>query len=197
MYAELDLKFKRPIDSAQATESLKVIAGTNAIPIADALQGTPLQSNMNSALVAEQVLNSATVVYFMEGNDSIKVHIVVRSLAEARKQCSRLTRQVSSKIEGLSEAKATILVQVRGTDEAVLSAQRVSFVGRWWADTSDKFVSRFATVFVTFVLAAMLLPGSTASQSAGIGLVAALVAAVLEAAVIAAKSEEWKWKDLS
>lgn len=199
MYAELDLKFKQPIDRTAATKLLKAIAGGNEIPIADALQGTPLANVpgiVNAALAAEQVRNAATIIYFMEGNDTIKAHIVVRSLAEVRKQCSRLTRQVSKNLKALAEANATVLVQVRGTDEAVLAAKKVSFWRRSWENASEKFVGKFVPAALTFALAGMFLPGTTAFQSAMIGAIAACLGALVEAMVVAINAEEWKWKDL-
>lgn len=199
MYAELDLKFKEPIDPTKAVESLKAIAGANAISVADALQGTPLANVpgiANAALAAEQVMNAATIIYFMEGNDTIKVHIVVRSLAEVRKQCSRLTRQVATRIKVLAEARATVLVQVRGTDEAVLEATKVSGWQRFLSNASEKFVGKFVPAAVTFALASMFLSGTPALTSALVGAVAACIGAVVEAVVAAVNADEWKWKDL-
>lgn len=199
MYAELDLKFKKPIDPVTARAEIIDIVGVNLIPVAQALQGSPLANEptiLASALAAEQVLNAATVVYFMEGNDSIKAHIVVRSLAEVRKQCSRITRQLSDKIPTLSEVNATVLVQVKGTDEAVLAGRRISFGKRMWETMAEKFAAKFVPAAVAFALAAKFLQGTTAFQSAAIGAAAACIGALFEAGVAARNSEDWKWKDL-
>lgn len=200
MYAELDLKFKQSIVSATASATIKEIVGVNEIQVKAALAGSPLlsiPSIVRSALAAEQVMNAATVIYFMEGDDTIKVHIVVRSLAEVRKQCARITRQLSDKIGSLSAANATVLVQVKGTDEAVLTGEKVSLSHRMRTIIADKFLAKFLPAATTFALAAMFLPGTTAVSSAAIGAVAACGGALFEATLAAISSGDWKWKDLS
>jgi hypothetical protein len=200
VYAELDLKFEKPIVLARASATLKEIVGVNEIEVETALAGSPLAtvpSVVRSALTAEQVVNAATVVYFMEGDDTIKVHIIVRSLAEVRKQCSRITRQLSDKIGALSTANATVLVQVKGTDEAVLAGEKIPFTDRVKTVITEKFVAKFFPAAISFGLAAMLLPGTTAVTSAAIGATAACIGALVEALISASSAGEWKWKDLS
>lgn len=200
VYAELDLKFRKSIVPSQASATIKEIIGVNEIEVTAALAGSPLASVasiVQSALAAEQVMAAATVIYFMEGNDTIKVHIAVRSLAEVRKQCSRITRQLSNKIGTLSAANATVLVQVKGTDEAVLIGEKVSFVRHLWTTIGEKFAGKFLPAAATFALATMFLPGTTVVSSAAIGAVAAGVGALVEAAIAARNSGDWKWRDLS
>lgn len=200
MYAELDLKFKNSIVPATASATIKDIIGVNEVDVKVALTGSALASVPNivqSALAAERVMAAATVIYFMEGDDTIKVHIDVRSLAEVRKQCSRITRQLSGKIGALSTANATVLVQVKGTDEAILVGEKFSFWRHMWTSATEKFVGKFFPAAVAFVLATMFLPGSTAVGSAAVGAAAAAVGALFEAAIAARNSKEWKWKDLS
>lgn len=200
MYAELDLKFKHSIVPTMAGDTIKDIIGVNEVDVAAALAGSALASVPNivqSALAAEQIMAAATAIYFMEGNDTIKVHIDVRSLADVRKQCSRITRQLSGKIGALSTANATVLVQVKGTDEAILIGEKFTFVRHMWVTATEKFVGKFLPAAVAFGLAAMFLPGSTVVGSAAVATAAAAVGALCEAAIAAHNSKEWKWKDLS
>lgn len=198
MYAELDLKFKKPIVSDRARATINDIIGMNKVDVAVALAESSLASVpgiVQSALASEQVMNIATVIYFMEGNDTIKAHIIVRSLAEVKKQCSRITRQLSGKVGALSTANATVLVQVRGNDEAVLFGEKCTFLRHMWNTTADKSVAKILPAVVTFALATLVLPGSTVVVSAAIGAAAAAVVALFEAGLAAYNSEEWKWKE--
>lgn len=198
MYVELDLKFKEPIVTDKARATINEIIGVNKMDVNVALAASSLASVpgiVQSALASEQIMNVATVTYFMEGNDTIKVYIAVSSLAEVRKQCSRITRQLSGKIGALSTASATVLVQVAGTDEAVLAGEKCTLLRHMWNTTAEKFVGKFIPAAITFALASMFLPGSTVVGSAAIGAAAATVGALFEAALAAYNSGEWKWKE--
>lgn len=142
-------------------------------------------------------MNIATVTYFMEGNDTVKAHIIVTSLAEAKKQCSRITRQLSGKVGALSTANATVLVQVRGNDEAVLIGEKCTFWRHMWNTTADKLVGKLLPAVLIFALAVKFLPGSTAVGSAAVGAAATAVVAMFEAGLAAYNSGEWKWKERS
>lgn len=202
MYAELDLKFKQPILPADASANVKQVIGLNQIDVVVALSETLLASVsgiVRSALAAEQVLGATTVIYFMEGNDTIKVHIVTSSLAEMRRQCVRITRQLSGKIRLLSTANASILVSMKGSGEVLIVGVRLSYALRLWAIAVEKFIGKFFPAAIAFALAAMFLSGTTAVASAAIGAVAAGVGALVEAAIAAGHAGEWTWtwKDLS
>lgn len=201
MYAELDLKFKQALDMRSARARIAANAGANQITPAAALQGTVLANEptiLAAALAAERIMNVATIIYFVEGGDTIKAHIVVRSLSDLRKQCARITRQLKGVFpaQPLVEATARVLVQVRGTDEAVISGRRVSFFQRMAETLLEKFVAKFVPAAVTFALAATFLAGTPAVQSAWIGALAACAGALVEATIAARNADEWKWKDL-
>lgn len=200
MYAELDLKFKQPIVTDKARATINDIIGVNKTDVNLALAASSLANVpglVQSALASEQVMDVATVIYFIEGNDTIRAHIAGSSLAEVRRQCSRISRQLSGRMGALSTAKATVLVRVRSSDEAVLTGEKWTF-GRHMLNTAaEKFAGKFLPAAVTFALASMFLPGSTVAGSAAIGAAAAAAGALFEAALAAYNSEEWKWKERS
>lgn len=200
MYAELELKFRRPVDWASASQSIKDVVGANEVSVSTALASSFLSSVpsvVNAGLAAEQLMNAATIVYFREGSDAVRVYIAVRSLAEVKKQCKRIARQLPRRIGRLSAANATVLVSVKGTDEAILTGERLSFASRYWTAIADKFAGKIIPGAVTFALASHFLTGTTAVTSAAIGLVAAGVGAIFEAEVAARGAGDWKWKESS
>jgi hypothetical protein len=199
VYAGLELKFSLAVDFDRARSIISANAGSNAVEPAMALRGTALASVPDiakAAVAAEQIRNAATVIYFGEGNDTVRAHIESRSLADARAQCSRITRQLAgiSPDKRVDEAQARLFVQVRGTDEALLEGQRVSYTRRLKAAALEKFIGKFLPAGIAFVLAAALLPGTSAVTSAMIAAVAAIVGAFAEALLAAAKADEWNWK---
>ncbi|MGZ8901638.1 MAG: hypothetical protein ACXW3Z_16220 [Limisphaerales bacterium] len=200
MHAELEMKFKNQLDWPKVTGAIQEIIGANEVPASVALMGNPLAelpSVVGSALAAEQILNAATIVYFREGSDAIRVHIKVRSLSETKKQCTRIARQLPRRIGTLSTANGDILVRERETDEALIKGERRSLQSRIWSAVSEKFVSKIVPSAVTFALASYFFAQEDAKISAAIGFGAAIVGVLFEAALAANASSEWKWKELS
>lgn len=201
MYAELVLKYKEPIEPAKVLFGIREVIGVNQVDVRVALVGSPLASvpsMVRSALGAEQVPGT-TAIYFVEGNDMIKVHIAARSVAEVRKQCARIARQLSGKIGSVSTANASVLFSLKGSGEVLMVGERLSFALRLRAIALEKFIGKFFPAAIAFALAAMFLSGTTAVASAAIGAVAAGVGALVEAAIAAGHAGEWTWtwKDLS
>ena len=200
MQVELEIKFKKTLDWQAATLAIREIVGENAVAASAALVGHPVAqypSVVNSALAAERILNVATIVYFREGSDAIRALIVIRSLSEAKRQCARIARQVPARIGTLSTAIATIQVPEGGTYEALMAGERTSIRSQMLSAVGDSFVSKIVPSAVTFALASYFLSGTEAVTSAAIGLGAAAAGTVIEAAVGARASKDWKWKELS
>lgn len=200
MHAELEMKFKRQLDWPKVNEGIRDIIGANVVRASDALKGTPLAdipSVVNSALAAERILNAATIVYFREGNDAIRVHVKVRSLSEAKKQCARIARQLPKKIGVRSTASADILVRESIRDEALIKGERLPLWSRIWTALSEKFVTKIVPSTITFALASYFMAQKDAKISAAIGLGAAAAGVLFEAAMVARTSSEWKWKELA
>lgn len=199
MYAELEIYFKESIGAAHAKLAINGMVGKNSISTEDAIRGTPLATApgiLNAALAAEHVLNQATIIYFMQGDDTIKAHVKVKSLVDAKKQCERITRQLSKSLARNSAANASILVEVGASDEAVIQGVKVRAVRRWWDSMAEKFASRFVPAGVSFSLAAYFLKDTPVFTAALIGATASIVGVVVEGLIALRGAEEWKWKDM-
>ncbi len=129
----------------------------------------------------------------MEGDDTVKAHIVARSWSEVRKQCMRITRQLSNKIGRLSTANASVYVTMSGTIGIILTGKKLTFAVRMLGALTEKFLSKFVPAAVAFALAANVLSHTSAVESAAIATVAAGIGALVEAAIAARGSGQWKW----
>lgn len=201
MYAELDLKFKKSISPKERKLDLEKIAGQNFVEAEVAFRGTIFDKQTDIAkavLAAERIPNVATVIYFGEGDDTIKVHIACKTLADLRKQCNRISRQLDRLpgTQGILESTATVLVKVGGSDEAVLIGKKISYLKRVYEAIGEKFLAKFLPAAITFGLAASFLPGTSIFQSAQIGCLAAFLGASIEALISASLAKEWKWTDV-
>ena len=166
----------------------------------NALKGTALadiESVVASALAAERILDAATIVYVREGDDAIRVHIKVRSLSEAKKQCARIARQLPKKIGVRSTARADIFVRESVADERLIVGERLGLWSRLWDVLSEKLVSKIVPSAITLALVSYFMVQRDPKISAAIGLGATLAGFLVEAVVLARKSSEWKWKELS
>lgn len=200
MYAELDLKLKAPIERIVLLGHIQSIVGGNSIALDEALAGTALENIpaiRQSALLAEQIVDTATAIYFMEGNDAIKIHVIVRSLTKARQQCERITRQLSARLGTVARVEATILVTEKGTGEDVAIGERVTLWRRFREAFAEKFLTKLLPAATTFALAAMFIQGATIVVSSAIGVAAACVGAFFEVWMAIRSSSEWKWKDVT
>lgn len=198
MLAELNMKFTRPLDWQEVTLAIRDIVGENAIAASEALATHPMaQSAVNSALAAEQILNVATVVYSREGSDSIRTLILIRSLAEAKRQCTRISRQIPQRIGTLATATATIQVPEGGTFASLVAGERTSFWTRMSSAFLENWVSKIVPSAITFAAASYILSDTNAVASAAIGLGASATGVLIEAAILARTGKDWKWKELS
>ena len=136
-------------------------------------------------------------MYFREGNDALRVHIKVRSLAEAKKQSVRVARQLPKKIGVRSTARADIFVSESAGNQLLIVGERVGFWSRMRDVLFEKLVSKIVPSAVTLALVSYFMVEKDAPISAAIGLGAALAGFMVEAVVVARKSSEWKWKELS
>jgi uncharacterized MnhB-related membrane protein len=195
VYGELTLTLKTSIDRPKAVEALLKMIGGNVVPVQLAVAGTPLVGVGALALCAEQVSTRANIVYFMAGPDTLVANIFAKSTSQIRAQCSRISRQLSLQGQQQKKVSAAILVTVNGSDMDILSGEKVSIFSRWWEALRDRFVGKFVPAVVTVSLASLLMAGTPALKSAEIGLVAAIVGALLDAVFAALATETWKWKE--
>jgi len=89
------------------------------------------------------------------------------------------------------------LVPGRGATDALIAGERIPLRARMWSAVVERLASKVVPGAVTFALASHFLSGTTAVISAAIGLGAAGVGVLIEAAIGARASSEWKWKELS
>lgn len=87
------------------------------------------------------------------------------------------------------------MVSENGSDIDILSGEKVTFPSRWWEALKERFIGKFVPALVTVTLTTLLMAGTPALRSAEIGLVAALIGALLDAAIAALTGEPWKWKE--
>lgn len=199
MQVELEMKFRRPLDWQSATLAIRSIVGENAVTASAALAGSSLAMEpavLNSALAAERILDVATIVYFREGSDSIRTVIMIRSLAEAKRQCTRVARQIPQRVGTLSAAMATIQVQEGGTYAALTTGEHRSLRARIGDAIAENWMPKVLPSAATFALALYYLSDADGMVSAAIGLGSAAVGALAEGAASARKATDWKWKEL-
>ena len=195
MYAELTVILKKPISKSVAVTYLTNMIGGNKVTVQSAVAGTPLVAVANLALCAEQVSTRANIVYFMSGPDTLIANIFAKSISQIREQCKRISRQLSAQGLKVKKVGAAILVSVSGSDIDILSGEKVSFFSRWLEALRDRFIGKFVPPMVTVFLASLLMAGTPVLKSAEIGLVAAIVGALVDAIVAALSAETWKWKE--
>jgi hypothetical protein len=195
VYGELTLTLKKAIDRDTAIEALSKMIGGNAVTVQSVVAGTSLASVAALALCAEQVSTRANIIYFMAGPDTLVANIFAKSTSQIRTQFSRISRQLPAQGQKLKKVNAAILVSVNGSDIDILSGEKVAFPWRWWEALKERFIGKFVPALVTVSLTALLMAGTPALKSAEIGLVAAMIGALLDAAIAALTGEPWKWKE--
>jgi hypothetical protein len=85
MYAQLTIvaTFSRPELSRKLIEQI----GVNRVRLEIGLQGTPFERDMSirdRIVATELIQNSASLVYFFEGSDTISVHIQAATVSELK-----------------------------------------------------------------------------------------------------------------
>lgn len=173
------------------------------IDMANALQGTIFQNYVAldgpQIIAVEQMPGNERVIYFLQGNDTIKVHIVASTVVKLKKETVRITRQIANLIDtpgnGLKAEASMFVAEVAGFDVLVIMGERVGRLKQFGGFMAEKWLTRLASPMVIFAGASIWLQATTAPTSAWIGLLAAGVSFLLEAAVFVYSADDWKWKD--
>jgi hypothetical protein len=94
-----------------AAASLRLLAaskreiGVNLVDIAEAVQQTVLRADASAVLAkvvaAEQIQHKILNLYFLEGGDTLVVHVAARTLPQAKQQAERIGRRIGSLFENL------------------------------------------------------------------------------------------------
>jgi hypothetical protein len=71
--------------------------GVNAVSPAAAVQKTVFQHEASTVapkvVAAEQIQHKTVILYFLEGSDTIVVHVAARTVAETKQQAVRIARR--------------------------------------------------------------------------------------------------------
>jgi hypothetical protein len=177
--------------------------GVNVVTAHAAVQQSVFRVSAGSIIprivAAEQLQNNIRIVYFLEGGDTIKVHIEAPTVPETKRQAARVARRTCALFENptvKTKVKAIIYsTNLQGFDTEIIYGGRV---GRWrqFLETFTKqWLTRVTTPAIVFFLAVAFLPATTIAQSATLGLLAAGFTLLIESVLFAAKADEWKWEE--
>jgi hypothetical protein len=191
-------------DKEKFIEKLKDEIGLNAVEIVTAVEQTVLGAEASAVatmvVAAEQIQNKIINLYFLEGRDTIVVHVATRTLPQAKQQAQRVARRICAMFENpavKTRTKAVVYVtNFQASDTAVIMGERVSRRGRFVNALTERWVARIVTPIVVFVVAAVFLPGSSLFLSAFIGLIAAVVTLLAEGLQATSTAADWEWKEI-
>jgi len=195
VYAELKLTLKKPLSRQLVLARLQEVIGANTMDIAEAVRDSPIEEIAGFALIAEQIVPRAKIIYLLRGSDYVVANILAKSLRQLREECSRISRQLPDEKMKVGAITASILVEVNDTYSDILIGEKISFKRRLWEALCDKFWGKFLPALITAGAAVHFLANTPAVNSAIIGLVAATAGALLEAALSARAGASWKWKE--
>lgn len=187
------------------TTKLESMIGKNAVDSLIALLQTSLSDRAedlkSTVIAAERIQNKIYILYFFEGDDTIRIHIAGENIVGIRQQAERITRGMPKLFESAeAEMKASgVIYSVvpAALDVPVLSGEKTSFKQRLVDAFTDRWMPRLLAPAVAFWVAAAFLSNTNFFQSAMIGLGAALVSVIIEGLVFARKADEWKWKEVA
>lgn len=174
---------------ATAVAPLFALRRTRFAPIAHAVAPT--------VVAAQAIRNAALVIYFFDGPDTIIVDITATTVAELKLQTRRVTRQLLPLLrKGKKLVDVVILASAGpGVDTPILNGSRVSMLEQLGSVAGEKWVSKLLTPAIVFGLTSRLLVGTPAAESALFGVVAALLAFLVEVALFIYHGDEWKWEE--
>lgn len=203
MYVELRITAEYG-NKQRFVEKLSQEIGVSSVSAEAAVQKTVFQRYASTVIpqvvAAEQIQHKAIVLYFLEGSDTIVVHVDARTVAETKQQAVRIARRTCTLFENPSvktKAKAVIYaVNSPDFDTAIISGHRL---GRWrrFVDAfTERWLARIVTPGIVFGAAGAYLPGTNFFQSALIGFVAAVITLLVESIAFALTLDDWKWEEI-
>ena len=200
MYAQITINAK--YDSAELRQALADQVGASTVPTLEVLHRTTyaeVAAAIAPTVVAAQVLRKdAVVLYFFDGPDTVLIHITAGTVTELKAQAKRVTRQILPFLKSRRKVIRALLVVQESREQEVLiiNGERLSLPHQILNAFSDKWLSRLVVPASVFALTAYRMSGPTAAESAGIGVLAALIALLIEIGLFVYHAEEWKWKDV-
>lgn len=201
MYAQITITAK--YDGAELRQALTDQIGASAVPAIEVLPRTIFATSAAAiapTVVAAQLLRNATIVlYFFDGPDTVVVHIKAATVTELKAQAERVTRQMLpfSKSRKRVISASLFVQELQQKNVLIISGERLSLPRQILDAFSDKWLSRLVVPASVFALTASRMSGTTAAESAGIGVLAALIALLIEIALFVYHADKWKWKDVS
>lgn len=200
MYAEITII--ATYDRKKLSKGLLEQIGPNRVQPEVGVKGTIFeqdQASVKDRIIATEVIgNSASVIYFFEGTDTVTVHVTAATVMQLKTQAERITRQMRPMFDKKRKraAKVAIFVQeAERSDELIIAGEYVSRISLFKSALLEKWLSKLLTPALVFFLATKALSGTTAATSAFIALAAAGINFVVEAAGFAYTANEWKWRD--
>jgi len=199
MYAEL--RFTTTFDRSALRKQLIRLIGPNRASASEAVKGTILQERFAAIkkriVAAEVVGDSASVMFFFEGNDIIIAHITAATVGQLKTQAVRLTRQLSKLVQGRRfSAEASLFTREQhGSDELILTGEFVSCRHRYVNALTSKWAARTLPTAVACFLSLTWAAGTLSALTAQITFVATAGSFLLEALFLAMTADEWKWEE--
>jgi hypothetical protein len=203
MYVELRITADYG-DKQGFVEKLSQEIGINAISAGAAVQKTVFQHDASTVtpkvVAAEQIQHKTVILYFLEGSDTIVVHVAARTVAETKQQAVRIARRTCALFEKPSvktKTKAVIYaVNSQGFDTAIIVGNRIGRLRRFMDAFAERWLARIVTPGIVFGVATAFLPGTNLFQSALIGFLAAVVTLLFESIAFASTADDWKWEEI-
>lgn len=188
-------------DRAALTQALIAEMGAQSAAAPDALKGTSYASMAEevapTVIAAQLICDAASILYFFDGPATIVVHITAATVAELKKQSRRVTQQMLPELKkGKKVVEVKIFVEDDAGDTLIISGERVPLFRQLSAVAAEKWMSKLLVPAIVFGLSSRILAGTPSVVAAMIGLVAALLAFVVEAGLFVYHGDEWKWKEV-
>ena len=200
MYAQIFITAK--YDSEELRRALAKHIGASALPALEALQRAGFAVKANeiapTVVAAQWLRDEVTILYFFDGPDTILIHIYAKRMTEMKGQAERVTRELWPFLRSRKKTALAYLFARGGDEQGVLvvSGERVSLPRKLLQVFAEKWLSRMVVPAIVFALTAYRLSETSAAQSAGIGVAAALVGLLIEIALFIFQARAWVWKEV-
>lgn len=201
----LDMRITAQYGSQQAfIGKLRQEIGVNLTAAAVVVQNSVFRADallvVPRVIAAEQILNNTSILYFLEGSATIRVHVEARTLVETKQQAHRIAKQTCTLFEKPSVKTTTNAViyaqNYQKFDTAIMRGRRIGFRSRFVDAFTERWLARIATPAIVFFLATAYMRTTTVFQAAMFGFIAAGISLLIESIVFVAKADDWKWEEV-
>lgn len=200
MYAQITITAK--YDSEELRRALTSHIGASAMSAVEALRragfGAKGEAIAPTVVAAQGLRDAVTILYFFDGPETIFIHIFATRMTNLKTQAERVTRELWPVLKSSKRtALAYLFVQEAGEEDVRISrGERVSLLRKVVQVVAEKWLSRLVVPAIVFALTAYRLSETSAAQSAGIGVLAALVGLLIEISLFIFQARDWVWKEV-